>query len=493
MALPSQSITVLDPGLGLVSASPDAPLYVGRSVGGSATNNTLYSFSRLNDIRATLGFGELAEDVSKCLQLRGGPVLAMVTAASVAASNSAVSGPTGAGAAGGVGGLTITGTARGKFAGRVEIMKAGINGVAEFRYSLDYFDPDKVSPTWSPTRLVPAGGSFTAGDSGLTFVFDDTGSAPGDISFSLGAVYTFTTEPAKANSTDLGTAASALLALTQVQFPLLTLSQTALLETDASGMGAALSGHLTSLSTGFRYARGIIDAGSDDTSANVLAEAANWASRRINPWYGYAISTVALPFEGYSKRKSGCYSSASARAARELISTDLARYASGNLEDVLAISFDGYNDPTLDAAGIATLRTWPGVSGFYVAKARLKSPLGSDFTDLHFGRIMDVACRTVYEAQLPFIAEGFMTTSTGAIDPLEKADVETVVNRALTNKLRRPKNARGRPGHVSAVRYTVDPAHDLNSTGQILTTIAIRPLGYANEIVTQVGFSLNVE
>jgi hypothetical protein len=159
---------------------------------------------------------------------------------------------------------------------------------------------------------------------------------------------------------------------------------------------------------------------------------------------------------------------------------------------VLSISFDGYNDETLDAVGIGTLRTWPGVSGFYIAKGRLKSPLGSDFTDLHFGRIMDVACRTVYEAQLPFIAEGFRTTETGAIDPLEKADIETVVNRALTDKLLRPKNARGRPGHVSAVRYTVDPAHNLNGTGQILTTVAIRPLGYANEIVTQIGYSLDV-
>jgi hypothetical protein len=493
MSLPKQTITVLDPGIGLVSASPDAPLYLGYSVGGSGSANVLYSFSRPNDIRGTLGFGELAEDVSKALQQRGGPVLAMLTAGSVGASSSSVSGPTGAGAAAGVGGLTITGTPRGKYAGRVEITKAGINGVAEFKYTLDYFDPDKVSPTWSPIRVVPAGGTFVAGDSGLSFVFDDTGSAPGDISFTLGAVFTFTTSPAKANSTDLGTAAAALLALTQVQFPLIVLAQTSLLETDASGLAAALSGHLTSFSTGFRYARGIVDAGSGDTSANVLAEAANWQSRRINPWYGHAISTVSLPYEGFSVRQSGCYSSAAARAARELISTDLARYASGSLEDVRQISFDGFNDETLDAAGIGTLRTWPGVSGYYVAKARLKSPLGSDFTDIHFGRIMDVACRTVYEAQLPFIAEGFRTTSTGAIDPLEKADVETVVNRALTDKLMRPRNARGRPGHVSAVRYTVDPVHNLNTTGQILSTIAIRPLGYANEIVTQIGYSLNVE
>jgi hypothetical protein len=491
MALPKQSITVLDPGMGLVIPSPDAPLYVGMSVGGTATVNTLYSFSRLNDIRGTLGYGELAEDVSKALQQRGGPVLAMLSGGSTAATTSAVTSPSGAGTT--YGQITLSGTPRGLYTGQVRIVTGGVIGVATFDYTLDNHSPTKISPTYSPVRTVPAGGTFVLGASGLTATFANGSAGSNTGPFVAGDVYTFATQPAKANSTNIGDAASALLALTQVNWPLLVLSQTHLDDTDASGIAAAVSGHLTSFATGFRYQRGIVDIGSGDTKALVLAEAANWSSKRVNPWYGYAYSTVALPYEGYSKRKSGCYSSASARAARELISSDLARYASGNLEDVLAIDFDGYNDETLDAVGIGTLRTWPGVSGFYIAKARLKSPLGSDFTDLHFGRIMDVACRTVYEAQLPFMAEGFRTLPSGAIDPLEAVDVENAVNSALTDKLLRPKNARGRKGHVSAARYSVDREHNLNTTGQILTTIGVRPLGYANEIATQIGFTLAVE
>ncbi len=481
MTLPKQSITVLDPGMGLVTPSPDAPLYVGHGVGGTATANTLYSFSRLNDIRGTLGYGELAEDVSKALQQRGGPVLAMLTAAATAAASSSVVQPSGSPPA-----VGLTGTARGIYTGRIEVIAGGALGTATFKYTLDAHDLTRMSATYSPIRTIPTGGTFALGSSGLTATFASGTYVAGD-------VYTFTTEPGRANSTNIGDAATALLALTQVQWPLLVLSQTHLVNTDASGIAAAVSGHLTSFATGFRYQRGLVDIGSGDAKADVLSEAANWSSKRVNPWYGYAYSTVALPYEGYSKRKSGCYSSAAARAARELISTDLARYASGNLEDVLAIDFDGFTDETLDAVGIGTLRTWPGVSGFYVAKARLKSPLGSDFTDLHFGRIMDVACRTVYEAQLPFMAEGFRTLPSGAIDPLEAVDVENAVNSALTDKLLRPKNARGRKGHVSAARYSVDREHNLNTTGQILTTIGIRPLGYANEIVTQIGYSLAVE
>lgn len=490
MAIPKQTITVLDPGLGLVIPAADSPLYTGVGGGGTGVIGTLYSFSRLNTIRAVLGYSELAEDVSKALQQRGGPVLAMITAGTIAATTSAVTSPSGAGTTKGQ--ITLTGTAKGRYSGKIRCVVGGINGVATFDYSLDAHDETRFTATYSPVRTVPVGGTFVAGNSGLSFVFDDTDTVPGDIPFVAGDVYTFTTEPASANATDLGAAATSLLALPSLLFPLWILSQTQETDETGSAMAAALQGHLTSLANQFRYTRGICDVGSRDSAADVLSEAAEYTAQRICPVYATAYSTVALPYEGYAIRKSGFYSSLAARAARELVSTDLARFASGALEDVVGIDFDGSNDTTLDTAGIATPRTWAGVAGFYITKARLKSSAGSDFTDLHFGRIMDLACRTIYEAQLPFIAEGFMTTDTGAIDPLERADVENAGNSALTDKLLRPKNARGRKGHVSAARYSVDPEHNLNTTGQLLTTVAIRPLGYANELSTQIGFSVNV-
>jgi hypothetical protein len=185
---------------------------------------------------------------------------------------------------------------------------------------------------------------------------------------------------------------------------------------------------------------------------------------------------------------------AASRAAGSLVSTDLARFADGPLGSCKGIDFDSTNDTTVDALQIGTLRTWPGISGFYICKARLASNPPSDFTDVHFGRIMDLTCRTVYEAQLPFQVEGFRTVSdpVGAIDPLDKADVEKAVQGQLSAKLLQPKNARGRAGHVSAVSYSVDGTNNLNATGQILTTTAVRPLGYANEIIAQLGFAVSV-
>jgi hypothetical protein len=479
MTLPSQSITVLDPGIGRVTVSSDAPLYLGNTVGGSAVPGTLLSFSRKNAVRAVLGYSELANDVAKALQERGGPVLVMPLVASGDAEIAPV-----AKSRAGAPTIEIGGTPRDRFSGRIEIMSTGVLGVATFRYSLDAHDPT-ITPTYSATRIVPAGGSFAAGPSGLTVTFPAG-------TYDAGDTYTFTTEPALSNADDIGDGIDAMHSLTQVTFPLVILSDTYSDASSGASAAAAMGAHMTDFAGDFRYARAIVDVGSGADPGDVLAESLSWSDRRVCACYGFAIEIAALPYEGFGMRKVSARSSIAARAARELISTDLARFASGSLAGVRKIEFDSFDDPTLDNAGIATLRTWPGIPGYYVGKARLKAPPGSDFTDLHFGRIMDRACRIVYEAQLPFMAEGFRTLSNGAIDPLDAADVETAVNGALFDTLRSPNNARGRKGHVSAVSYKIDPEHNLNTTGQILTSVAIRPLGYANEIVTQIGYSLEV-
>jgi hypothetical protein len=485
MTLPSQTFTVLDPGLGAVTPSADSPLYSGPAAGGAGVVNTVYSFSRQNDIRATLGYGQLSEDVALALQERGGPVLAQITAGTTAATTSAVTKGNGASPT-----VSITGTPRDLYTARIEIMATGVLGTGTFRYTLDRHSVTTTvtpNPTWSAVRTIPAGGTFVMGSSGLTATF-----AAG--TYTLGDTFSFGTTQAQANSTDLGTAALVIIGLTSLQFPYWIVSGSAATAAAASAIAVALSGHLTTLAGGFRFARGIVDAGSGDTATNVKAERANWSSKRINADYGYCLSASVLPYEGFAVRKTSAASVVASRANDVLVSTDIARFAEGALGSVSGIDFDSTNDATVDNLQLGTLRTWPGIAGFYVGKARLASNPPSDFTDLHFGRIMDLTCRTVYEAQLPFQVEGFRTVASpvGAIDPLDKADVEKAVLAALSAKLLQPKNARGRAGHVSAVSYSVDGTNNLNATGQILTTTAVRPLGYANEIIAQLGFAINV-
>jgi len=75
MAIPGQNFTILDPGLGVTPAAINTPLFVGCCSAGAA--NTLYTFSRISDVIATLGQGPLAEAVCTYLANAGGPVFAI--------------------------------------------------------------------------------------------------------------------------------------------------------------------------------------------------------------------------------------------------------------------------------------------------------------------------------------------------------------------------------------------------------------------------------
>lgn len=481
MALPSLTETVLDPGLGLVEPAADTPLVTGTA--SVAAKNTLFSISRLSDIRSSLGYGPGAEDVAKMLQERGGPVYFINPTASVAASGGGTA--TAGSANTGTGTVVISGSATDVFTGKVQITKTGTAGVARFKYTLDNHDSTLFDPTWSADYLIPAGHSSVLTGSGLTITWSNGGFVSGD-------TYTWSNLPAMQSTTDIAGVATVLLALPSIQIPIWVHEQLNATATTASGIAAAISGHLTSLAGQHRYGRAMVDAGSSDTSANVLAEAENWTSRRVSAWYGTHYLLSVVPYEGFSIRKVSCVASAAARAARELISSDLARFASGALEGVRGIVFDGSLDETLDGVKIATLRRHFGQPGFYIAKARLKSPAGSDFTDWHLGRIMDVACRTVYEALLPFLSESLRTTSKGTLDPKDGAAVQDAANNALAAQLVQKADARGQPGYVSAVKYTVNLTNPFGTTKEVQGQVAVRPKQSADFINTNLGFSLNV-
>lgn len=488
MVFPKQTLTVVDPGLGITSPAANIPVYSGIAHGGSQAVNTLGSINDISQIRSVIGYGPLAEDVALALSQRGGPIYFIIhdSVQNVALSAVALtlSGTSPA--------ITVSGSPNDRYAVKVEIMLGGALGTSRFRYSLDAHDANYAAFTWSQERLTPTGFTFVIPGTALTLTF-----AAG--TYVLGDSYTIATTPQEPGTVDLALAAAVLIAATQLNFNQWMLSGAQPLAATGSSVASALSGHLTTLSTSFRYVRAICDVGSGDTSANVNTETINWTSARICPVYGYELRSSLMAFEGFSTRKCSSVSGFAARAAKELISTDLARFASGADEGVLKIFFDGFSDNTLDSNKISTMRTWPGVAGYYFAGAKLKSAFGSDFTDLQFGRVMDVACRTTYEAQQPFIAESLRTIGSdlatdefpaGSIDPRDAKAIEAVVLEALKDKLTRPNNARGNPGHVSAASYAVDRTVNIITTAQLRAKVSLRPLGYPKDISTSLSYTL---
>lgn len=489
MVFPAQSLTVRDPGLGVVNPATRIPIITGIATGGSQAVETRGSIGDLSEVRSLIGYGPLAEDVALALSKRGGPVYFLIhdSADSKLLTAEVLTAPAGAPPA-----ITVSGTPNDRYNLQVEVVLGGARGTATFKYSLDAWDEDVAPATESQTRLTAA--TYAMVGSGLTLAFPIGTYVAGD-------VYTLECIPKEPGTTDLGDVAAVLAADSAINFFLWMVSGAQEDENAGSAFAAALSGHLTTLTQSFRYARGFCDIGSDADADDVETEAADWTSSRVCPSYGFTLRSSVLPFEGFSVRKTSCNTSMAIRAMTVGISNDLARVADGPDDGVLSIDHDGFYDQGLDAVKVSTMRTWIGMPGFYIANGKLKSAFGSDFTDVQFGRVMDVACRTTFEAQMPFVADSLRTIGpdlatesrpAGAIDERDAKAIEQVVQNALDDALTRPLNARGVPGHVSAVAYAVDLTVNLVTTSQLVTTVSVRPLGYSKDISTTLAFTLNI-
>jgi len=363
----------------------------------------------------------------------------------------------------------------------VEILKTGTVATGTFRYSLD------DGRSYSGEFVIPSAGDFDIPFADITITFTP---GAGAIFFEDGDVFEFDVNAPYYAVVDLATAVTALLAQS-LEFPFATLTGTPASAADGATMFAAVDGHATSFENINRYIAFIMDSG-DDTTTATLSSYAAVSSRRVMPVYGTTDITSAKPFEGYSVPKRSAVELLGGWAADKLISTDLARVREGPVPGVLEISHDENLTEELDAGRITTLRTHTGRAGFFVTNGRIKAPSGSDFRFWQFRRIMDVACRRVFIEQQNFLNISVRTNSDGTIDERDALRLESIVNEALKIELTQPANAEGTRGHVSEVNYSIDRTNNINQSSTLISTVAIRPLGYAKTIETTIGFALEV-
>ncbi len=479
MVFPAQNITVQDPGIPLAPAIPSIPLMTGIAYGGSTLVNTVAQIGSPAQVRALIGYGPLAEDVAEALSVSGGPINFCIHSSSQSVTlTAAAMTHTGTG----VVFATLSGQPNDRYAVLVTIVAGGTRGTATFQFSLDAYNAAYAPFTQS--NIYPTAATFAIPNSGLTINFP-TGT------YVAGDTFALATVPQEPGTTDLATVGALLEASPALSFDLWAVSGSQPSNTTGSAFAAALNGYAVALTNTFRFVRALCDVGSDDTAANINTQASAWTAVRVCPSFGYTIRTSALPFEGMTNRKISCSTSMAVRAIASLISTDLSWTGAGPDTSVREIFFDSNYNQQIDADQISTMRTWPGIPGYFICGAKLKCAFGSDFTDLQFGRVMDVACLTTYKAQFPYQSASFRATSTGTIDPRDAASLDQVVQSSLNDNLLAPLNAQGTPGHVSAILYTVSLTQNIVTTGTLVSTVAIAPLGYAKIINTTLSFQLN--
>lgn len=476
MAIPGLTLQIRDPGLGLVGPSVSTPLVLGTS--SSGTVNTIVSISDQGDLVDEFGEGPLTEDAGRMLSLAGGPILCMRATGGVAGAAGAV---TKTAAASGTGTITVAGAPYDAYQARVTIVAAGALGVATFTYSLDNGN------TTSDVITVPSGGTFAIPRTNLTLTFVPGSGTP--TTYDAGDLHTFTCTAPAINATNLGDAMTAALATSRL-YRFAYLAGRHGDATASATLGAAAVTHMATAQGQKRYTAFLMDAGSDVAATTITAFAAVAGARNMFG-FGSTRRSSVKPFAGWSTPTGTAAAEVAARLAADLISTHAGRVASGPLPGLVSITHDERTAEGMDAAGFATLRTHQGLPGFYVTRGRIKAAAGSDFQRAELRFVMDVACTTAVEALTTQINKALrvLTDGTGRIDPRDAATWRAVVMRALRARLTEPLNAEGFAGHVSDLDVTVNQSNNVLTSGQVLVTVAIVSLGYAETIAIDVGYA----
>lgn len=495
-AVPNQSLTVRDPGLGLAPEAASTFIFFGTSSHGNV--NQLQYYSTKGQVLDELGDGPLAESLCYYLTVAGGPAIGvrvdhegnegavtMGTPARVSTSVGTVD----------VDAVDDPGTPAGPYdayEGIVEITVSGALGAGEFRYTLD------GGTSWSPSLVIPAGGTYLVPHTGLEIEFDDE--PAGALKFESGDSFPFSTT---ANHYDVSALADAMDSVAEAtdEFAVAVLCGEEASTSDGATMFAALATHMAGFANGFRYAGALMSAGypfdADDLLFNTAkSDFANSIDSRIGVTYAGCRLISQKPFVGWGVIRRPLVDVVAGRAGAELISTHLGRFASGSLTGVVNIEYDEFKGGQgMSASKFIVSRTWPGAGGFFINRGNLRSPVGSDFSIWPMRRIADTACDVTVKALQPFMNSKIrvLKDGTGRIDPTAAAKIETQVNKALRAALIEPKDAEGNQGHVAAARYVVDRTNNVQATNRVMGSVVVVPDAYAEEIATDLGFAASAE
>lgn len=469
MPLPDVTETIRDGALGIVSQNSDN-IQVKLGISTLGAPNTLYGFSSVQQAVATLGVGPLVEAVAHSLSVAGGPVYAMPISGSVAGVAGSVT-HTGTGTAT----LAVSGTPNDSYSVQVNIISGAAllsTGTATCQISLD------GGNTFGPVTTIPSSGIITLSDprgnaTGLTLTWTYVSGT----AFVAGDQFVFTNTAPGYTLSDATTTFDALLALNQdwawVHFVGLAASVSA-----AASLAAGVESLLGTAATQYRYGFAVIEV-PQDTDANIVSGFSSFSGVRTGVCAGF--ETLVSPISGRLMSRSVAFGLTS-RLQKVSPSTDAGRVADGPLEGCRALSRNEFATPNLDQHGFTTARTIIGLQGFFITNPRLMTNPGSDYTYIQNRRVMDIASKTARTAALNYLNSSVRANANGTIADRDASVIEAQITNALQQALTVP-------GDASAVSVKVDRTNNIVSTGQLLITIRVTPLGYAKSISLDLGFT----
>ncbi len=489
MSYPTKAtLAVRDGQLGLAGAPLTLPLIIGVTSGGTAA--TLYKYTDPNECLDGLGHGPDTELAMPAIQAAGGAFV-LKLAGSVAAANSAV---TTARIGSSVGTITIGGAARRDYRWYIEITSTtAALGAGKFKFSLDNRN------TWSEEITIPSGGTYSPTNSGITWTFALQSGTP---DFEDGDLFSGTCTCAHWNTTDLSAGITALLAsplLIGAKIQKVFFTGIPDLAATAATNAAAIATHMATLQSRNHFARAMMDCGSLDSVANVLANyVAAFSDNRVSPWYGRCEYPTPAPIQGYGLPFQSVMVPAAIRAIGAEISENLGRFLSGSLTGVKATTLSQDEERSTAFAldnKINTLRTYqeaPG--GAYCTNGFLKSSAGSDFLYWDYGVTLDRACEKLVEGLTKWTLAKLkaLTDGSGNLNPKAADKVKTSLQTLLKSVMDGPTKD-GNEQHVSGQEVVVATNYDFITTRTLKVTYRMVPLVPVEGLEITVGLVRELE
>jgi hypothetical protein len=219
--------------------------------------------------------------------------------------------------------------------------------------------------------------------------------------------------------------------------------------------------------------------------SSITADFVNFASVRVAVCAGDA-AIYSQATGQYPRRNIG--SIVAGRNALIPLSEDFGNVQRGPLPDILnrlpdgrpGLFHDEYVTPSLDASRFTTLRTIPGIQGYYITNGRDMAPNGSDYTYLQYRRVMDRATTLLNAGSTKFINSTVRTNPNGTIYEVDAVKIERNLYAYIFGNMRTD---------VQDVKVHIDRNNDVYTTLTFNITANIRPFGYAKFITLSIGFS----
>lgn len=273
---------------------------------------------------------------------------------------------------------------------------------------------------------------------------------------------------------------------------------------------ATLQTYLETLATGHIYGRAIVDV----RDANAPNAWTGTTTESETVW----VNSVALDFSTTSARRicaaAGHYNMPSAYsnpaagspryrrslgyalAAREVTippQRHAGRVRDGNLSQIV---IDAINDPQdgfvyhderilagLDAARFASARTRVKKNGFYIVNPNLMSPLGSQFTFLPHGNVIDIASDITYDKGQDEVNDDVRQNPNGTIFETDAKHLENEINLSLAAQMVNPRM-------VSSASFVVDRSWNVGATNKVQGTLSVLPRPFVLEVDVTIAFQL---